>query len=352
MIRIDGSFGEGGGQILRFAAALAAASGKRVEITNIRSKRPNPGIRPQHYTALKIMRDLFGGYIEGLQVGSTRVVISLKGPKAGNIRYNVGTAGSISLIMQSIVPAMLLADGESNIELIGGTDVKWSPTIDYMRYVYSSMVSIIGGELDVLIVRRGYYPAGGGIVRLRLSPRGRLSPINMVDRGEIDRVVIRSVVSRLPRHILDRQVNSVINGLEKSGLADIRDLLVIEKELLGVDKAAGPGTSVLVVARHSNKMYCGGDSVGERGKPAERVGEEAFKSFYEWYASNAYLDVFAGDMVIPYAAIVEGNSSFTVPKFTLHMESALYVAERIMNIGYKVKRLDGMFRIDIVSGGA
>ena len=340
MIRIDGAYGEGGGQILRYAAALAAATGKEIKVFNIRARRPNPGLRPQHLTSLKILKMLFGGSVEGLKIGSKTVVINLGGPKSGDFSYNIGTAGSISLVIQSIVPALILADSSSNILLIGGTDVKWSPTIDYMTYVYRSIVSLFGAELSINVLRRGYYPKGGGKVQIKIHPTSSLHPISLDFRGDIKSILIKSVVSLLPRHILDRQVASALDTFKKS-IEFSKYNVHIDKHLLGHDKAAGPGTSLLMIARHRDDICSGGDSIGEKSKPAEKVGEQAAINFIKWYFSEAVFDVHAGDMVIPFAALSEFRSYFTVPEITNHINSALYVVKKVLDINYKIKQVKG-----------
>ena len=338
MIKIDGAYGEGGGQLLRYAAALAAATGKKIEVFNIRARRPNPGLRPQHLTSLRILKMLFGGSIEGLDIGSKRVVIDLGGPKSGDLSYNIGTAGSISLVIQSIVPALILADSPSNILLIGGTDVRWSPTIDYMTYVYRSIVSLFDAELSINVLRRGYYPKGGGKVKIEILPTSSLHSISLGFRSGINSILIKSVVSLLPRHILDRQVASALDTLKKSMELPKYD---VDKHLLSRDKAAGLGTSMLVAAKHRDNIYSGGDSIGGKGKPAEKVGEEAAINFIKWYFSEAVFDIHAGDMVIPFAALSGFRSYFTVPEITNHINSALYIVKKILEIDYKIKRVKG-----------
>ena len=348
MIKIDGSYGEGGGQILRYAAALAAATGKKIEVINIRIKRPNPGLRPQHLTSLKILKILFGGTIEGLHIGSKRVIISLGGPKSGSLSYDIGTAGSIPLVIQSIVPALILADSSSTILLIGGTDVKWSPTIDYMKYVYTNMVSLFNAEIRISILRRGYYPKGGGKVKLEVSPSSSLSAVSLGLRNNINNISLYSVVSLLPEHILNRQVSSALEALKKS--IDLNGYKVnVYKYLLDYNEAGGPGTSLLVVANHNDKLFSGGDSIGEKGKPAEVVGKEAVIKFMKWFSSEAALDVNAGDMIIPFVALSKLKSYFTVPEITNHIKSALYVVEKILGIKHKVTQVKGKncFKIEV-----
>lgn len=344
MIRIDGSFGEGGGQILRYAACFAAATSEKVEVYNIRAKRPNPGLRPQHLAVLNIMKKIFGGEVYGAKVGSTKVVFNYGDETIDKIVYNVGTAGSITLIMQSIIPALSTRKIKTSIRLIGGTDVKWSPTTDYMKYAYKTLIEKFGVKIDINIIRRGYYPRGEGIVDIEIECNG-LKKVVITERGEIDNIKVRSVVSNLPRNISIRQTTVVKNTLNKYNLINKMEL---EEEILGKNGAIGPGVSLLVVGRNSKyNTYSGGDSIGEKGKPAEKVGQEAVTRFLEWYTSGAAIDVFQGDMIIPYIAL-SGGGEYTSPSYTRHMESALYVMKEVLRKKYEVTKInENLYKISI-----
>lgn len=344
MIRIDGSFGEGGGQILRYAACFAAATAQKIEVYNIRAKRPNPGLRPQHLAVLNIMKKIFGGEVYGAKVGATKVVFNYGEEIVDKLIYDVGTAGSITLIMQSIVPALGAKRTKIDLRLIGGTDVKWSPTTDYMRYAYKTLVEKFGIKIDINVVRRGYYPRGGGIIDLSIECKG-LKKMDITDRGEIDNLKVRSVVSNLPKHISSRQLTIVRNTLHKYNLLDKMD---IEEELLGRGEAFGPGVSLLVVGRNKQtNIYSGGDSIGEKGKPAEKVGEEAVERFLDWYTSKASLDIFQADMIIPYIAL-SGEGEYTAPNYTEHMKSALYVMKEVLGRTYEVTKIcEKLYKIKI-----
>lgn len=348
MITIDGSFGEGGGQILRYSALFAAALGKPVRVFNIRANRPNPGLRAQHLSTLKIMLDLFKGTAEGLHIGSKEVVLRLERPRGGKIEYDIGTAGSISLVLQTLIPATLLADSPSEILLKGGTDVKWSPTIDYMAHVYKSIVKMVGGNVEINVIRRGYYPAGGGIVKVYVDPANKIRPIRLIKRGAIQEVKIISVVSQLPMHILERQIKGALGELEAINLS--REVVKAETYYYSHTNSAGPGTSVLVAALHTGGIYSGGDAIGERGVRAEEVGREASKKFIKWYNSNAVFDVFAGDMVIPYAVLSHDHCAFSVPEVTEHIRSALFVAKEFVDtLSYSVTEGDEGYKVIDIS---
>ncbi len=338
---IDGSYGEGGGQILRYAALFALVEGVETHVVRIRANRPNPGLRPQHYTLLRIMKDMFGGRIEGLRIGSKEVKMIFRGVKPVNGTYDIGTAGSISLIMQALVPALLLADSTSEVTLVGGTDVRWSPPIDYMRLAYSKLIEYVGGYLEVEVLNRGFYPKGGGKVKIIVDPE---RPRNIVKerRGRLERVLISNVVCRLPKHVLLRQGDAAENAL-KTSLPDVE----IVREDIYCDRSLDPGTSITVVGCEGG-ICCGGDSLGEKGKPAERVGEEAVSKFMSWYSSGASFDKHLGDMAIPLAVIAGGRSSFTVEEYTKHMDSALYVSKVFYSsLEYNVTRIGRSYLLSI-----
>ena len=170
-LRIDGSQGEGGGQILRTAVSLSAITGTPIEVTNIRAKRSNPGLRPQHMTGIKIIADLFHANVENLQVGAEWVMFAPSDKfEGGSVKVDVGTAGSIPMILMAVVPAVSLSNNGVEIEITGGTDVRASPTIDYVRHVVAASYRSIGVKFSADVIRRGYYPKGGGIVKTTIEP--------------------------------------------------------------------------------------------------------------------------------------------------------------------------------------
>ena len=343
-VEIDGSFGEGGGQIVRIALSLAAIVGKKVEVKNIRVKRPNPGLRPQHLTALQAIAHISGGVIEGLTVGSKRVTYSPGEALAKErIDINVGTAGSIPLIIQCILPALVFSKSRSVVKIVGGTDVKWSPTIDYVKHVFFPNLRMFGVKADLAVVKRGYYPRGGGVVDLTVKPAKKLKSVNFV-REKLEEIEVISVCSNLPRHVAERQAKSALNELRKKGIKSANVKIVVNPR----EKAVGRGTSILVKGVTESNVVCGGDAIGERGKPAEKVGSEAALKFLEWYESKASVDIYLGDMLIPYASLAQGETTYTVQKETGHIISSLYVEERILGAKYRVKKIEEeLYRISI-----
>ena len=339
-VTVDGSYGEGGGQILRYAALYSLISGRETYVVKIRANRPNPGLRPQHYTLLRIMRDAFGGYVEGLKVGSTNVRMKFRSPRPINGRFDIGTAGSISLLLQSLIPPLLNVDSPSEIEVIGGTDVKWSPPISYMELVYSKLVEAFGGKLEVRVLRRGFYPRGGGRVKVYIEP-ANWRGLKRLRRGRLLKVLVKNVVCRLPRHILDRQGKTVVEHL-RHRLGEDLPIEVVDEYC---DNSLDPGTSIVVVG-YDDLLAGGGDSLGERGKPAERVAEDAVYRLFSWLDVGAALDRHLADMVIPLAILSGKEVEVGIEEYTKHVDSALYVSKLFFeDVKTSVEKFDGFYRL-------
>jgi len=327
-VEIDGSMGEGGGQILRYSLALSAVLLKPVHIYNIRVKRSNPGLRPQHLTGVRALAAITGAKLQGASVGSLEIWFMPRHRKGGYYRFDIGTAGSVTLVIQAILPALLFADRDSIVEITGGTDVNWSPPVDYMRYIFLPMLKRLGVDIELEVKRRGHYPRGGGHVVLRVKRLIKhLSPINIVERGEIAEIRGRSHCVRLPSHVAIRQAHSAEKIIfEKLG---IRPSIEIEYYERGRDPHLGPGSGIVLYALCKNSIL-GADSLGARGKPAEKVGEEAAHKLLEELRSGMALDSHMGDMVIPYISLASGGSCIGVSKLTLHTLTAIMVTRKFL----------------------
>src|SRR3989475_10206359 len=219
LIEIDGSYGEGGGQILRTAVAFSIILGRPVRVTKVRAGRNNPGLRPQHASVLKILGELCGGRLEGGEFGSTAIAFYPGVVEASSMKVDMGTAASITLVLQAVVPATSLSGSSLELELVGGTDVPWSPTFDYFANVVHKAFWDFGIRFEVTASRRGYYPRGGGRVKTVIEPCVSLKPVVLVARPSADVVRIRSRCGRLPVHVAVRQLDAASNFLEKSGIA-------------------------------------------------------------------------------------------------------------------------------------
>jgi RNA 3'-terminal phosphate cyclase (ATP) len=323
MIEVDGSYGEGGGQVLRTAVALAAVLSKEIRVFNIRAGRAEPGIKAQHMTGVKAASELSSGHLDGLAVGSTEFIFKPGKLKTGNFRFDVGTAGSVTLVLQTLMPILAFAPGSVQLEITGGTDVKWSPPIDYLRLVTLPILKKIGYHGDLETVRRGHYPKGGGLVRFSTSGPPRLQPITDEKPGSVSKVHGISHVVALPRHVAERQVAAARRILVDAKLPSPS----IDVEVVDHRRRLGPGSGIVLSAETQNGSILGSDSLGERGKPAEEVGSAAGRILVGEIESGAVLDHHMGDIIVPYLVLAEGVSEVSISRVTQHTRTNVKVAE-------------------------
>jgi RNA 3'-terminal phosphate cyclase (ATP) len=330
MIEIDGSIGEGGGQVLRTSLALAAVLRREVRIFNIRAGRAEPGLKAQHLTSVKAVAEICSASSKGLQIGSTEFIFSPGGIKAGSFRFDVGTAGSITLVLQTLMPLLPFLSGVTELEITGGTDVKWSPPIDYLRLVTLPLLAKIGVHATILVSRRGHYPKGGGIVRLTVNPTSVLKSIIGVASGDVTSIEGVSHSVKLPARVAERQAEAATRVIEERGFPRPR----IRLEASENGSHLGPGSGIVLCALTSNGGLLGGDSLGERGRPAETVGEDVVRKLVEEMSPGAFLDRHMGDMIVPYLALAEGASDLSISQVTQHTLTNVKVAEQVAEISF------------------
>ena len=335
MVKISGDMLEGGGQIIRTSIALAALLGEEVEIINVRGKRSPPGLKAQHITGVKAVAAISEAEVEGLEIGSTRLRFKPKSRRGGVFKFNIGTAGSISLVLQALMPAAAFASTPLEARITGGTDVRWSPTIDYMRMITLPILAKMGYKAELEVERRGHYPRGGGRVTFKASPIRRLNPITLEERGTVTKINGRSHCVRLPSHVAERQAKAASRLLRDAGFKDIQ----VETEWYPPEKDPhlGPGSGITLCALTSTDSILGADAIGERGKPAEKVGEEAASKLLEDLKTGMALDRHMSDIIIPYTAVANGRSRITVSQLTLHTITNIKVTETITSVQFKVQ---------------
>ncbi len=325
MITIDGSKGEGGGAVVRTAIALSALTGRPIRIINIRAGRSNPGLRAQHLNAIKAVAMLCTAKVRGLNLGSKEIEFSPDKIKHGKLNVDIGTAGSITLVLQSLMIPASFAEKDVKIEVRGGTDVRWSPPIDYLRFVTVPIMEKFGLNVKIDLLRRGYYPKGGGIVRVDIRPIERLKRINLVERGEIKCIngISHAHIGLKERKVAERQANSARKDLFKLDYD-----LKIKKEYVDT---LSYGSGITLWAETKNSVI-GADSLGERGKRAEVVGQEAALGILEEIQSNDPIDKYMGDQIIPYLALASGRVK--VSEITRHTTTNVDIANEF---GFNLK---------------
>lgn len=315
---VDGSQGEGGGQILRTSLSMSALTRKPVIVENIRANRPKPGLASQHLTGLEAIKKICDATVIGSQLGSTRIAFSPGKVKHGEYLFQVGTAGSVTLVLQTILPALSSVEGRSKVTIAGGTDVKWSPPIDYYRLVHFRQLARFGIECSMKVNRRGYYPRGGGEVEVELNVLKDDVPeveFEIFSEPEAIKGIIN--ITGLNRSIADRIKQAALAGLPRG----LSDLTSIEIEL----NANGPSQGVgIVLAVTDGNVTLGADALGERGKPAEAVGSEAAKALAGEMKGRAGVDLHASDQLLAYLCMARPGSYYTAKDLTDHAKTNLW----------------------------
>jgi RNA 3'-phosphate cyclase len=340
LIEIDGSHGEGGGQILRTSISLAALTMNSIRITKIRAGRPKPGLKRQHLAGIKLAGKLVDAEIKGGEVGSKEVEFVPRKRTHGQFSQDVGTAGSLSLLLQAVLPPAVLSPEPVQFNLEGGTDVAWSPPMDYMKHVFSWVLEKMGPRTEFDVLQRGHYPRGGGEVSATIKPVRHISPLDMIDFGELKNIRGISHCVRLPSHVAQRQAKSAEEKLQKKGIKDIE--IRVETYPKNTDPHLGAGSGIVLWAESRDGHRLGTDSLGKRGKRAEKVGDEAARRLLEEISAGMAIDVHLADMLVPYLAIAEGTSKIGVSEISSHLKTNIWVAEQILGVENRLEtRPDG-----------
>jgi RNA 3'-phosphate cyclase len=324
-VEIDGSYGEGGGQILRTALALSAVLRKPFIIHHIRSKRRNPGLQAQHLEAVEALARITKAQTEGVKFGSQKVTFIPQEILPGEYRFEVKTAGSITLLLQAVILPLCLAHGPSRLTLIGGTHVPWSPPFHYFSEVLLPTLEAMGISIGAIIKKYGWYPRGGGEIQLEIKPVHELRPISLVNRGLLKKMRGLSVVSSLPRHVADRQKGQALRRIEEELNMEV------EIDVLYDAPSIGSG-SFLFLRVEYERAIAGFSSLGARGKPAEEVANEAVEALKKYLNSEGCIDPYLSDQLIPFMALAKGNPSFTTTQITEHLLTNLWVVENFLKV--------------------
>lgn len=319
MIEIDGSHGEGGGALLRISTALSALTSNLIHITNIRANRPKTGLMPQHLNAIKAVASLSNACVDGLEIGSSEIFFYPEEIEGGNYNIDVKTAGSVTLVLQAFMIPACFAESPVNISIRGGTDVRWSPPVNYLQHVTLPLLKSMGYDAELDIIRRGHYPRGGGIVKVKINPVEKLKSINM-ENLKIGKIKGISHSVKLPEHVAVRQAESAEKMLEANGFD-------AEIEIENSDNALGPGSGI--VLWNSGDTPIGGSAIGEMGLRAEKVGEIAAKELLYHISRETAVDRYIGDQIIPYMAIA-GKSRIKTAELTLHAVTNIFITEKIL----------------------
>lgn len=316
MIKIDGSEGEGGGQVLRNSVALSLITGQPSRITNIRGKRAKPGLMRQHLAAIEAACQIGGATCDGLAMGSSEISFTPGTVKPGHYRFAVGTAGSTSLVLQTVLMPLLLADGPSHLVLEGGTHAMAAPPFDFIDRVFLPQLARMGAKVEARLIRHGFYPRGGGRVEVDITP-GPLRPFRGMDRGKLIRTHGEARFAGLPFDIAEREIHVASRKLEwpEEAMA-VRQL----------PEDQGPGNVLLLEAEHEHvtEMVTGFGRIGTR---ADHLAKEAAQRMAGYLASNAFAGPYLTDQLLLPMALA-GRGQFTCVKPSQHSRTAADIIAR------------------------
>ena len=333
VLKIDGGYGEGGGQIIRTAITLSCITKTPIEINNIRKKRKVSGLRAQHLTSIKLLSKICNAEVEGLKIGSTSIKFVPKNVESCSLDANVGTAGSISLILQVLIPAVSIVRKSLKLSLIGGTDVSWSPTSNYTKHMLSEAYSRLGINFSMNIRKRGYYPRGGGMVDVEVFPSKKITPIHLFQR-KTNKVKLICSFSKISKDRIRDVVTKTKEQLEKRGF-------VVNSEL-EEENAIDRGSSMLLFSVDSNSI------IGSDDLLDHKTGNFTDNTVNDFMTCNLGVDNHLADMLVLPSSLSKEISVFRVQKITKHLETNLYVTSKITGCKYGIERLDDGYEVRIV----
>ncbi len=338
VIMIDGSYGEGGGQILRAGLVLSMLTGQPVQFNNIRARRPNPGLQPQHLTAVHAAATISQARVSGAIIGSNYLYFEPGPIEGGEFLFNVeeisgaGSAGSVILVAQTVLLPLALSGQSAQVTLLGGTHVGWSPGADYLTQVYLPALREMGIEAELITHAAGFYPRGGGQVVLRVSPATTpLRPIHWLERGAFKQITLTFTLSNLPEHILKRGQQSAETLI---GLLGVRP--DFKHQIL---PSRGFGLSLTLSAR-AEHGYAGFIRLGRRGVAIEQVVEEAWNEFVGWAKTRTAVDHFLADQLVLPALFADGPSEWTTSRPTSHLKTLLWLVHHFVKARTEITPLE------------
>jgi len=337
MLDIDGAHGEGGGQLIRNAVALSAITGTPIRVANVRANREKAGLAPQHLAGVRAIAMLCDATCEGLELRATAFTFAPRALRGGTFRCDVGTAGSVTLVLQALLPVMLCAPAQVRVAVVGGTDVRAAPPLDYFRRVLLALLQRMGVEAECSVGRRGYYPRGGGEVEITVAP-ARPRPLVLETPGRLLHVGGVAHVANLPAHVADR-----MRAAAAAPLAAHR--AQIDATVLREDEAVGQGGAVVVWAK-TERALLGAGRVAERGVRAESLGAAAGDELAADLAAGAALDVHAADQLLVYLALA-GGGAFTTRAISRHAETAMWLIAQFLPVSFDVSRAGGLARVAV-----
>jgi RNA 3'-phosphate cyclase len=344
LIEVDGSQKSGSGTILRFSVALAAILGEDLHIYNIRQNRPQPGLRPQHLEAVLTAAKLCDAELDGAELNSRKLWFKPKKVRGGRVEAEIGTAGSIPMLLMTVLPICIFAENTVHLHVSkGGTDVSHAPTVNYLRYVFLPALKRMGVNATLTVQKYGYYPKGMGEITLAVEPCKSLKPLLLESFGKIKALKGVSLCTFLAeRRVAERQAKAANDFLREKGYT--ADIQIINDKSNPLQK----GSSIVLWAETDMDAILGADAIGEIGKPSETVGREAAEKLFAEISTKPTVDEHLADVLIPYIALAKGKSAYLTRKVSDHLETNIWLAEKILNVKFHIKKAGGLYKVEKV----
>jgi len=337
MIRIDGSIGEGGGQILRTALSLSLCTGHAFRIERIRARRRRPGLQPQHLAAVHAAATIGHASVQGAEPGSGTLEFAPGSIRPGNYHFDIGTAGSTTLVLQTVLPPLMLAAAPSRLDIEGGTHNPMAPPFEFVQHAWRPLIERMGPRLALQLDRPGFYPAGGGRIAAAIEPAARLTPLRLDARGPVLALEAEILLCHLPRHIAERERTILQRAFD---IPDTRIRIHTD------DSAPGPGNAVslFVMAEHVTEVFT---AIGRRGLPAEKVAGQVVDAAQEYLSADVPVGRHLADQLLLPLALAGAGRFVTLPP-SRHTTTNITVIRRFLDIDIRCQeRADGCWTITI-----
>ncbi len=326
MIDIDGSVKSGSGTIVRYCLSLASILKKELHIRNIRAMRKKPGLRPQHLKTVQACCRLTGGSVQKAKLGASEIIFSPGGKiKGGEFSWDIGTAGSTTMMSLCLLPIGCFADKESSYTISGGLFQDFAPNAFHMKHVLLNLLRRFSIQADIEIIKPGYVPTGGGIIKVDVKPvAGKLKPLRLPEQGKVIGIKGVAISSHLKERKVSRRMADTCNKV-LAGAGYKADIGTID------DKSANQrGAALFIYALTDKGCIIGSDMAGKLGRTSEYIGKTVARNLLEDIKSGATVDRFVADQLILYAALADGESEYIIPRISEHIDSNLWLVEKIL----------------------
>jgi len=328
-VDIDGAMGEGGGQIVRTSLALSAITRRPLHLVNIRPRRRRPGIQRQHLAAIMAAQKVCSADVTGARIGSSEIYFGPGKIAGGTYEFSIGSAGSATLVLQTILCPLMLAEHPSQVTVEGGTHNIWAPPFDFLARAFAPLLKRMGPSARIDLKRHGFYPAGGGIIHAAIDPAPSLKQIEVNERGKVRRITATAIVANLPETIGDREINTVRRVLGSN----------IENRVSRVE-SKGPGNVLLIeiISDHVTEIVT---SFGRRGLPAEKVAGQAATEARDYIRAGVPVGMHLADQLVLPLALAGGGSFVTMPP-TGHLETNIAVITKFLPVAIHTDQVGPM----------